>query len=43
MIGVLLVIAITMLVRNYIISNQKAKEIKEEDSLKKPKAALYKG
>lgn len=43
MIGVLLVIAITLLVRNYIISNQKAKEIKEEDSLKKAESSSVQG
>ena len=43
MIGVLLVIAITLLVRNYIISNQKAKESKEEDSLKKAESSSVQG
>ena len=43
MIGVLLVIAITLLVRNYIISNQKAKEIKEENSLKKAESSSVQG
>lgn len=43
MIGILLVIAITLLVRNYIISNQKAKESKEEDSLKKAESSSVQG
>lgn len=43
MIGVLLVIAITLLVRNYIISKQRAKESKEEDSLKKAESSSVQG
>ncbi len=43
MIGILLVIAITLLIRNYITSKQKAKETKEEISLKKAESSSVQG